>query len=246
MNIIVLKYDSLPSTNTEAAEQARKGAAEGVCIIAREQSAGRGRQGRAWSSKKDSGLYLSIILRPHFAPDHRPLITLLAGIAVFETLKGIGISADIKWVNDIIVRDKKIAGILAEAVETPTGTAIIVGIGINLTEGNSPADDRNAATSIYEETGELFSPDKIAADLTQYLTRYYEMLNTGLGSYEIVREWKERSSYFAGKSIKVTTGNEIFEGITDGLEANGALRVKIADGTLKIVNAGDIERLRAV
>src|SRR5690606_31454803 len=130
------KFETIGSTNTEALEAARSGAAEGLCIIARQQTAGRGRRGRTWISEKDAGLYLSIVLRPKLEPRFLPLITLMSGIAVHETLTELGMQPDLKWVNDVHINGRKISGILAETTDTPNGTAVVVGIGINIRPGN--------------------------------------------------------------------------------------------------------------
>jgi BirA family biotin operon repressor/biotin-[acetyl-CoA-carboxylase] ligase len=129
MNINLLTFDSLDSTNTEALKHARLGAEEGLCIVARQQTAGRGRHGRTWVSEADAGLYFSIVLRPKIETQYLPLITLMTGVAVHDTLGEVGIDADIKWVNDLHVDGKKICGILAETTDTPKGLAVIVGIG---------------------------------------------------------------------------------------------------------------------
>src|SRR5689334_13471846 len=126
MDLTMLQFESLPSTNTEAADQARKGSDEGLCIVADEQTAGRGRQGRKWVSNKGCGLFMSIVLRPGVDAQQLTLIPLLAAIAVHEVLeRDFTIDADIKWPNDILVGEKKICGILSEAVETSRGVAVI-------------------------------------------------------------------------------------------------------------------------
>lgn len=244
MNITILRFDSLDSTNTEAAKHARKGADEGLCVIARQQSAGRGRHGRTWISEKDAGLYFSIILRPMFDAKHLPLITLMTGVAVHDALTGLGLEPDIKWVNDILVNEKKIGGILAETVDTPLGTAVIVGIGINLTSHNFADEIAGTATSIEAEISKKISQDEIAELLTRYLIYFYDMLKQEGGGPDILTEWRKRSSYFSGKSVRVLLGEQVIEGVTDGLEENGALRVKTADGNTTIVQAGEVTRLR--
>lgn len=238
MNFTILRYDTLDSTNTEAANQARQGADEGVCIVADEQTAGRGRQGRSWVSEKGSGLYFSIILRPKGEQRYITLIPLMAGIAVYDLLlKGFLIKPDIKWPNDILVGEKKICGILSEAVDTPLGPAVILGIGINLKY------EVDNATSIQSESTFTPTRDDAADALTAQLDKIYALFNTD--PQRIIDEWQQRSSFFAGKPIRVTpTVGDSFTGITDGLESNGALRVKKADGQLVIVQAGDVERLR--
>src|SRR5215204_485038 len=133
MNFTILRFDEIESTNTEALNQARRGADEGLGVVARRQTAGRGRMGRVWISEKDTGLFFSLVLRPPLEPRFLPLITLMSAIAVHDALETLyKIECDIKWVNDIHVRGKKICGILAETCDTAKGLAVVVGIGINL------------------------------------------------------------------------------------------------------------------
>ena len=247
MNFNILRHDTLDSTNTEAANQARLGVDEGVCVIARQQTAGRGRHGRNWVSEKDSGLSFSIVLRPEINMRYLPLITLMTGVAVYDTLKEFGLKPDIKWVNDVLIGEKKICGILAETVDTPRGLAVIVGIGVNLTNRNFPDEIAGTATSI---EAVLSVPGAVAAVdvepiLTKYLSYWYATLNRENGPADLINEWRRRSTYFSGKHVRVTLANEAFEGITDCLEENGALRVIRSDGSVTIVQAGDIERLRS-
>lgn len=250
MNITIITYDTIDSTNIEALKQARQGADEGLCIVARQQTAGRGRHGRTWVSEKDAGLYFSIVLRPTFDAKYLPLITLMAGVAVHDTLAEFGIDADIKWVNDLLVDDKKICGILAETTETNAGLAVIVGIGINIKSSNFPPEIAETATSIEQESslplgGGVVRPSELAESLTKYLTYFYGILNAENGSAEIVDEWRKRSSYFSGKPVRVVLENETVSGITDGLEPNGALRLRKDDGSVVAIQAGDVQRLRS-
>lgn len=245
MNITVLRFDTIDSTNTEAARQAKRGADEGVCVIAREQTTGRGRLGRSWVSDKDSGLYFSIVLRPKIEIQKLPVITLMTGVAAYDTLKEFGLAPDLKWVNDLYVGEKKIGGILAETVDTATGLAVIVGIGINLTSRNFPDEIAETATSIESEIKKKIGRDEVAESLTRYLGYFYEIFRQEDGRAEIMRQWQKRSSYFSGKNVRVMLADSVVEGVTDGLAENGALRVKTADGNTTIVQAGDVERLRS-
>jgi BirA family biotin operon repressor/biotin-[acetyl-CoA-carboxylase] ligase len=245
MDLNILLYDTLDSTNSEAARQARLGAAEGTCVIARQQTAGRGRYGRTWSSEKDAGLYFSVILRPTMEIGFLPLISLMAGVAVYETLADLGLEPDIKWVNDVLVGEKKISGILSEAIETPAGHAVIVGIGINLNLIGLGDDLRDTSTSIESESGTRHSQDDIARRLTSQLSRLYDILRQNDGQARILELWRHRSTYFSGKQVRVAVENEIIDGTTEGLENNGALRLRLADGSLKVIQAGDVQRLRS-
>lgn len=252
MNLTILRFDTIGSTNTEAANQARQGALEGLCVIAGQQTAGRGRHGRTWVSEPNSGLYFSIVLRPKLEDRFVPLITLMAGIAVYDTLKEFGLKPDIKWVNDVLVGDRKIAGILAETVDTPTGPAVVVGIGINITSRNFPNEISETATSIESETPIMrgFGPravDRILVEskLVEFLNYWYEILKTRNGPNEVISNWRQRSSYYTGKAVRVTLHEGIIEGITDGLEGNGALRIRSSNGSVSIIQAGDVERVRS-
>lgn len=253
MKITHQTFDVIDSTNTEALKQARAGADEGTCIMARQQTAGRGRHGRVWVSENDAGLYFSIVLRPRLEPQFLSLVTLMAGVAVHDTLKEFGLTPDIKWVNDVFVNERKISGILAETTETAKGLAVIVGIGINIRSSNFPPELAETATSIADSStrAELGfrdgpSPEQLAHVLTNYLAYFYDALNDENGTAAIIEEWRSRSTYFAGKSVRIRTESETLEGITDGLQENGALRVRTSDGTVAIVQTGDVEQLRSI
>lgn len=245
MKFTILRFDSLASTNVEALNQAKKGADEGLCIVANQQTAGRGRLGRNWVSEKDSGLYFSLVLRPNIEMHFLPLITLMSAVAVFETLKTLDLNPDIKWVNDIHIGGKKICGILSETTETTKGLAVIVGIGINLKSSNFPPEIADIATSIETETRK--SPDKnyLLENLTQFLQTFYTLLQSENGAEKIRQEWTKRSSYAFGKPVRVKLENETIFGITDGIKENGALCIELSDGKIRVINAGDVENLRS-
>jgi BirA family biotin operon repressor/biotin-[acetyl-CoA-carboxylase] ligase len=247
MNFTILRFDSIESTNTEALNQAARGADEGLCVVARQQTAGRGRRGRVWDSPADAGLYFSVVLRPRIEMRFFPLVTLTAAIAVHDSLKMLyPIECDIKWVNDIHVRGKKICGILAEAAETKKGAAIVVGIGINLKSAVFPPELAEIATSIEAETGNVPDAEILLQNLTANLSQYYDTLGGGSGAEKIRVEWAKRSSYACGKPVKITTENEIIRGTTRGIETDGALRVETETGEIRVVRAGDVENLRIV
>ena len=243
MNFTILRFDEINSTNTEALEQARRGAAEGLCVVARRQTSGRGRFGRVWISEKDAGLFFSIVLRPAIEMRFLPLVTLMSAVAVHDTLEALfAIDCDIKWVNDIHVRGKKICGILAETSETPKGLAVVAGIGINLKSSNFPPEI--AATAIETETGSAPDAEILLQKLTFFLSRYAAILYGANGAEKIREEWTRRSSYAFGKPVRVVLENETIRGTTRGIEENGALRVETDSGEIRTVHAGDVEQLR--
>ncbi len=244
LSYTALRFDSIDSTNTEALKQARLGADEGLCVGARQQTAGRGRQGRSWISPKDSGLYLSVVLRPQLDAKFLPMITLAAAVAVFDTLAELGLRPDIKWPNDVLVNNKKICGVLAETAETKAGLAVVVGIGINVTSESFPPDIAERATSVETELGRVVTFSEVEGPLLKLFDEQYSRL-TGLdGPAAIIRSWSMRSTYFAEKAVRVVLDGHFITGVTDGLESNGALRVKQNDGTFTVIQAGDVESLR--
>ena len=244
---VILRFDSLPSTNTEAARQAALGAPEGLCVVAREQTAGRGRRERSWVSPKDAGLYLSVVLRPAFEVRLWPLITLAAALAVRDALgDACGLEADIKWPNDLLAGGRKLCGILAETAEGARGRAVVLGVGVNLRRGSFPPELNDTATSVEEQTGRAPDAERLLEALTRSLARRYEMLHSEGGDEETLREWQRRSSYAHGRRVRVALAAENFEGTTRGLDPDGALRVETDEGTIRTVRAGDVTGVRGV
>jgi BirA family biotin operon repressor/biotin-[acetyl-CoA-carboxylase] ligase len=233
----VLRFESLPSTNTELARIASEGAAEGLAVVADEQTAGRGRLQRAWSSPKGAGLYFSMLLRPVIPVDQWPLITFMAALAVGDALReAAGVRTDIKWPNDLLSGERKICGILAETIDTHEGRAVIIGIGINLTPGAFPE-----ATSVSEATGKRPDREAILAALLSALARWYSLLGE---REKIVAAWSSRSSYANGKLVQVKNGDEVWQGTTCGVEPDGALRLRTRNGEIKLIRAGDVQTVR--
>ena len=244
MKIRILQLDTVGSTNTEALRHARMGADEGLCIIARTQTAGRGRFDRVWVSEPDAGLYMSLILKPNLTPSEYPLLTLMTGVAVHRVLEKVGIDADIKWVNDVLVDEKKICGILAETTDSESGLAVVIGIGVNLRPGNFHPEIAGTSTSFESLTGQKLTPSDFSKLLIEEIVPAYVNFQTVEGRREILDQWRSRSSYADGRMVTVTTANSTFTGVTRGISDTGGLMVEREDGSITIVTAGEIERLR--
>ena len=239
----VLRFESLPSTNTELARLASEGGPEGVSVVAEEQTAGRGRLQRAWSSPRGAGLYFSILLRPKIPQNYWPLITLMAAIAVGDALRAAAdVETDIKWPNDLLSGERKVCGILAEAIDTPAGRAVILGIGINLTQNAFPPELANVATSVAEASGRAVDREQILTALLEALCRWYPLLENPA---RIVDTWSNRSSYAIGKLVQVSNGDDVWQGTTCGVEPDGALRLRTSSGEIKLVRAGDVYSVRS-
>jgi BirA family biotin operon repressor/biotin-[acetyl-CoA-carboxylase] ligase len=161
----------------------------------------------------------------------------MAALAVGDALQeATGLRTDIKWPNDLLSGERKICGILSEAIETPAGRAVIVGIGINLTPSAFPE-----ATSVAEATGVKPDREAILAALLSALTRWYSLLNE---REKIVAAWSSRSSYATGRLVQVNNGDELWRGTTCGVGPDGALRLRTVSGEIKVLRAGDVQSLR--
>jgi BirA family biotin operon repressor/biotin-[acetyl-CoA-carboxylase] ligase len=243
----IIHYDSLPSTNTEAAYQAQLGAAEGLTIVASEQTAGRGRLERHWISTRGAGLYCSIVLRPRLEPRLWTLIPLMAALSVHQALlDSFGLETDIKWPNDIMTGERKLCGILTETLETENGRAAIVGIGINMMKGAFPKELASRAISVEDVIGKMPDAERLLQSLLQTLGNNYTSLEAVDGAVRLVYAWSDHSTYAQGKRISVASGEESFLGVTRGLESDGALRVETDTGEIRIVRAGDVNSVRNV
>jgi BirA family biotin operon repressor/biotin-[acetyl-CoA-carboxylase] ligase len=196
-------------------------------------------------SPRDAGLYLTLLLRPQLDLNVWPLITLAAALAVADALRDTcTLQVDIKWPNDIVLDERKLCGILAETVETPSDLACVVGIGVNLTAESFPAELTQRATSI-AAAGKAVDREVLLAALLENLARRDETLRSIDGPAVVISDWTAASSFANDKQVRVDTGSEVFEGTTRGLEADGALRVETFDSGIRIVRAGDVQSLRS-
>jgi BirA family biotin operon repressor/biotin-[acetyl-CoA-carboxylase] ligase len=229
------------STNTVAMRLGEEGEPHGTLVLAEEQTAGRGRVGRAWHSEKTSGIYLTVLLRPAISPMHAPLITMLAGLAVRDAVaEQAGVQPDLRWPNDLLIGRKKIGGILTEMHAEPDRVSfVIVGIGINVNHAEMPAALVNVATSLRIETGRTHSRIELLVRLLHNLDRYYNLfLNSG--APPILKRFAEVSSFAEGKRLRISTATESYVGTSAGLEPNGLLRVRRDDGRIEVVISGDV------
>ncbi len=225
-------------------EQARRGAKEGTTVIAREQTAGRGRLGRVWRSPPGAGLYMSLVLRPRLTRADFPMLVFAAVLGVHDALlAACDISTDIKYPNDLLFDGRKLCGILGETIDTPQGTAAIIGIGINLTN-EAFAPDLPHATSLEAATGKRFAANLVTRAVLDAFAVRYETLHQVNGIQNTLTAWCAASSFAHGKPVRITLDNEIFTGTTRGLESDGALRVETADSEIRLVRAGDVTTVR--
>lgn len=242
LGVRIHHYLELDSTNTRARELADEGALEGEIVIAEQQSRGRGRLGRNWISPPFVNLYLSVVLRPRLPPAHAPQITLMAAVALADTVtQFVSERPAIKWPNDILLHGKKLAGILTESSVSPERiNYVILGIGVNVnfSHGVMPEAIRERATSLLECAGEPVSREAFLGRLIQCLDRCYGILGEA-GFNRIARLWE---SYFSlrGKRVRVEMGGEELAGVAQGIDNDGALIIKGEGGQFHRVFAGDV------
>jgi BirA family biotin operon repressor/biotin-[acetyl-CoA-carboxylase] ligase len=238
----IVHYRETDSTNTRARDLAERDYPEGTLVIAENQTAGRGRMGRSWHSPAGMGICMSIILRPRLSPGDAPLITLMTAVAVAETLISLlHLNVRIKWPNDILVGDKKMAGILTEmSVANDAVRYVIMGLGMNV---NTPfeilPDDISAtATSVFIETGKRFERAEIVRTFLKLFEYYYQLLQ-GSGSEQILSRWKEHSGII-GQRIKVDAISSTFVGRVIDIDRSGALLLEDESGNVQSIISGDV------
>jgi BirA family transcriptional regulator, biotin operon repressor / biotin---[acetyl-CoA-carboxylase] ligase len=238
--IICLKETE--STNAYAKQMAVDGMPEGTLIVAEFQSRGRGRRGREWFSPPREGLYLTVILRPQIRPTEAPRLTLMTSVAVAEAIEDLtALPVRIKWPNDVLIRGKKVAGILTEIhTEMDAVNYVIMGIGINVNtaEESFPELIRDKATSLFLETGEMKSRVRLLQLCLERLEARYELFNSGRFD-RIMDCWRQRSDII-GREIEVDMMNRRCRGVAVDVDADGVLILKDADGSLQRIFSGDV------
>ena len=241
----ILYFDEVNSTNEKANELAAN-VEEGTVIIAEKQKKGIGRFGREWISP-EGGVYVSVILKPKISPIDASKMTLIAGIAVAKVIRKLGLDAKLKWPNDVLIHGKKVGGILT-SISTKEGKIdyIIVGIGINANVDISmfPKELQKSATSLKGELKTEVSTEKIIEDVLYEIEMNYEIFKFKKGNFTyLLNEWK-RLSDTIGKKVKIKMRTEVIEGEAVGVNRDGALILKLEDGSLKNIIAGECLHLR--
>jgi BirA family transcriptional regulator, biotin operon repressor / biotin---[acetyl-CoA-carboxylase] ligase len=233
-------FPQVESTNSLAVEMASKGLPEGAVVIAETQTNGKGRLNRKWYSPKGN-LYLSMVLRPEIPLYRAPLLTLMGAVAVASTIRAVcGIDAAIKWPNDIYVRGRKVGGLLTEmSAEQDRIRHIVLGIGIdvNMELDALPVEIRGVTTTLAAETGGTIDRTVLLQRLFSELERWYRVFLNN--SSEVLSEWT-RLSMTIGNRVLVSSSSETIEGQAEGIDSDGRLIVRLDDGSVKQITAGDV------
>ena len=235
-------YPIVSSTNTVLKEMAEQGAAEGTVVIAEEQNAGKGRMGKSFYSPSKSGIYMSILLRPTISAEESLFLTTSAAVATAKAIEDVSDKiAQIKWVNDVYIDNKKVCGILTEGVfniETNHLDYAIVGIGINVCfpEDSFPKEIENIATAIFENPTDAANKRSILiARLLDYFMEYYKDFH----SKKYVKEYINRSMIL-GKEINIVDKDKIIPATAVEIDKKCRLKVKLKDGSYKWLSSGEV------
>lgn len=240
--------DEVGSTNDLARQLAARGASHGTIVVARRQSAGRGRRGRSWLDVEGDQVFLSLILRPALPPERASELTLLSAVAVAEALEANGVAPQLKWPNDLEVEDRKLGGILSEMSTDSDGKleSVVVGIGINV---NAPAEAfpdevRLRATSVQVATGSTGSCAAIIASICERLEEWL-VLHDVMGFEAVLDSWRARSSTIDAE-VRVLVDGQAISGVAEDLDSDGSLLVRDAGGKIHRIFSGEVTTLRRV
>lgn len=235
-------FERIGSTNEYLKDLARQGEAAGTVVIADEQTAGRGRQRRPWSSPRGQGLWFSVLLRPNLSSDRAGLLPLFAGLSVAQSLEsGPGLHPDLKWPNDVLLDGRKVCGILVES-EIRSNRRLkfaIVGIGLNVNQASEdfPPELRASATSLRLALGRESDRQRLLIDMLNALHTNYRGLREGRAE-ELIAAWIRRCPMF-GQPIEVRHADRVYKGIFEALTESGGLVLRLPSGVHKTFYSGE-------
>jgi BirA family biotin operon repressor/biotin-[acetyl-CoA-carboxylase] ligase len=227
-------FPTLPSTMTEAARLAEDGVPDRTVVLADEQTAGIGRLGRSWISSPELGIYCSVVQHLNLPPDSLPLSSLLIGLATSEAIhQATDLACDLRWPNDVLINDRKTAGILTHLV----GNRVVAGIGINVNHPSLPFDLRTPATSLCIESGHFQSRERLVVELLHSIDRFCLVLENS-GPESILRAFAAASSYVNERRVVIEDSG--LKGTTAGLDKNGFLLLRLPSGAIDRISAGGV------
>lgn len=236
-------YELLDSTNKKAKELAEAGCPHGTLVTADGQEAGVGRRGRSWSSEKGQGIYMSLVLKPKLEANRASMLTLVAAMAVAKAIgeltKNSGVLPFIKWPNDIVIRGKKVCGILTEMTmkENKVGY-IVVGIGVNVYNTDFPEEIAHRASSLKLELGDGVPRERLIVQILLEFEKYYGLFLQE-GDLKLLMEEYQQMSANIGQSVTVLDPGGAYEGVAKGITKDGELMVDTPEGT-RLVSSGEV------
>ncbi len=238
----IYSYDWVTSTNDIAHFFARKNEGEGTCFFARGQTEGRGRHGNVWMSPYGDGLYFSFILRPFLKSNDASRVTLTVALSVIKALEELHVdNLSLKWPNDVLIKEKKVCGILTEmSLEGECAKYIVVGVGLNV--NTSLGELPETATSLKLATGRTFDIADLSHIIIKHIDREYDLL-LERPFLEIINEVKRYSGLVLGGRVRITWQDRVIEGYALDFDEHGGLVIRKDNGVLERVHAGHLEKL---
>jgi BirA family biotin operon repressor/biotin-[acetyl-CoA-carboxylase] ligase len=236
---LIRVYDAVDSTNLRAIELIKGGEEEGTLVIAEEQTAGRGRRGKAWFSEKGKNLLFSLIIKPCINRDSLSLTSLTAALSVAKAVQTLyGLPVECKWPNDVMAGSKKFCGILPETVlREGDHPRISLGIGINVNQKIFPAEIAERTVSLSMLTGKELDRYELLAEVLQHLENNFRRLGEGY-KREILDEWIRFSFHF-GREVSINVDGQVINGIAEDVAEDGSLIIRSRDEKIKIIS-GDV------
>ncbi len=235
-------FDYLASTMDLAMQLGMEGSASGSIVLAESQTKGRGRLGRSWLSPKYKGIYLSLILRPKILPAACPILTLMSAVSICEAIKMVlDLDVQIKWPNDLLIHNKKVAGILTEMnAEVDKVNFVVIGMGLNV--NNDKKSLIPQATSLKEQQGAEINRVVLLQEILRRLENNYFLLEDK-GPAEIINKWRN-FTLTLGTRVKVDYQNKHIEGQAIDIDIDGALLIRKDSGLMQKVSSGDVSACR--
>ena len=237
----VVFFEETVSTNNEIRSLAEQGAPHGTLAVAEKQLGGKGRRGRVWTSPAGVGIWMSMLLRPQIDPLAASMLTLVMALAAKKGIEiSTGLKSEIKWPNDLVLNKKKICGILTEmSTELMEIQYVIPGIGINVNQKDFPDDIKATATSLYIESGKIQKRSEIIAAIMEAFEGYYDTFIKTQDMSGLIEEYNANLVNLGNEVCVLDPAGE-FRGVSEGINKEGALLVRLADGTLKEIISGEV------
>ncbi|HXR04530.1 MAG TPA: biotin--[acetyl-CoA-carboxylase] ligase [Verrucomicrobiae bacterium] len=235
-------FEQTTSTNDVIERLARDDVKEGIVVFAESQTKGRGRLGRTWMSPARQGLWFSVLLRPELRPQETTQLTVASATALRRAIQSeTGLDPEIKWPNDILIRGKKVAGILTElSAELDRVKHVILGVGVNVNQGANefPPELRKTASSLRIEAGKAIARPELATAILRELDQDYARVCGGLFA-EVADEWEAHCTTI-GRAVTIQVGERKIRGRAESLGEDGALQLRTEHGHLERIIGGDV------
>lgn len=236
----ILVKDVVDSTNNLAKLRAEEGAEHGLLVVGEQQTAGKGRRGRTWESRKGEGIFMTLLLKPDIEPGNASMLTLVMALAVRSALETVGkLPTQIKWPNDIVCDGKKVCGILTEmSAQMDYINHIVIGVGINIHNKDFPDEMAHMATSVYLQTGEHINRAELIAEVMQCFEYYYERYIETQDLRNLADEYNQHLVN-RGRQVEVLDPKQSYIGTAIGINIAGELEVQTENG-ISCVASGEV------